>query len=206
MRHAKRQSGPMRTIVIVLMTVVIVNVAMIGYGVFWTWLKSTGFAEQNTVGIKPQEPPGAGLQIAAAVPVTGPGLKLTTKNNSRKLVNPIEPTGESLLRGGRAYKAVCTICHGLDGDGHGIMGAAPRLSEAPEEEVVELQRYFREFLGYTPDIDASFVLRMTDGEIYWTITNGGEAIMPGYADALAPQTRWDLVNYIKYGLGDQRGL
>lgn len=204
MKHAKGDAGIKGTILLLVAVAVAVNVAMIGYGVFWTWIRSTGFQEQNTAGIKPQEPPGPFKVVSASMPTTGLGLKLSTKNESRKLVNPNDPNAGSLSRGKQAYKLNCGICHGSDGEGHGIMGAAPRLATATKADDEELQGYLNAFLGYRPEIDSSYAIHMTDGEIYWTITKGGEAIMPGYEDALEPETRWDLVNYLKYGLGDQR--
>lgn len=206
MRHAKRTYGLKKTLLTLVIVAVVVNASMISYGLFWKWIIATGFIEQNTVSIKPQEYPGTPMFISSSVPSAGPGIRLTTKNDSRQLVNPIKPNSKSVERGKRAYDISCTPCHGADGDGYGLMGAVPRLSPALPEEVAAKQKYFRAFLGYTPDIDASFVLNMTDGEIYFTITKGGEAIMPGFSDALSPDTRWDLINYIKYGMGVKREL
>lgn len=86
------------------------------------------------------------------------------------------------------------------------MGSVPRLAPAPEEEAADLASYLSGFMSFTPDINADFVLDLSDGELYWIITNGGEAIMPGYADALDEHARWDLINYIRNGLGVNRGL
>ncbi len=201
MKHTKNLSLRARTLVMLIMVAIGVNVAIIGYGVVWTWLRSTGLKEQNLVSIKPQEAPGAGSVVASIVPITGSGLRLSTKNESRRLINPIKTSADSLLRGEQGFLINCSPCHGVNGQG--IMGAVPRLFPTPPDEVEAQKRYLSGYLGYSPDIDASFALSMTDGELYWTITNGGDSIMPGYADALSPEARWDVVNYIKSGLGDQ---
>lgn len=206
MRSDKRRPRMIKTIMLMVMVAVVVNVAMIGYGVVWTWLKSTGFEEQNTVGIKPQEPPGSGAAVAAAVPTTGPQTRLTIKSAARALENPVSPNAESLRRGEERFNISCSPCHGTDGAGHGVMGTVPRLSQMSPKDVKDLQSYLRGFIGETPDIYGSFPLRLTDGELFFIITKGGEAIMPGYADALSEQQRWDVINYIKHSLGDNRGL
>ena len=204
MTQPKDGIGAVKTGILLVAIVIMVNGAMLSYGFIWNWIRSTGFVEQNTAGIKPQEGPGAAAVVSAAVSRRGPGIKLTTKNDSRQLVSPITPSIESMNRGEESYARNCSPCHGEDGDGYGIMGAVPQLVPASAAEVEEKRDYFKQFLLYRPEIDASFALSMTDGELYWTITKGGESIMPGYADALSSDDRWDLINYIKYGLGGKR--
>lgn len=206
MTRAKSKSGLKRTILTLVMVAVIVNVAMVGYGVFWTWIKSTGYIEQNTVGIKPQEPPGPAGTAPGVVPVTGAPVRLALKSDARELVNPVAPNSASLFRGEENFRLICSPCHGLEGEGHGVMGSVPRLSKPDKEDTVKLQAYLSGFMSYTPDIYDDFTLRLTDGELYWIITNGGEAIMPSFADAMLPEARWDLINYIRFGLGDKSGL
>lgn len=228
---SSRSISKRATIVLMMFGIfIVVNIAMVAYGLAWTWMKSTGYIEQNTAGIKPQEGPGprdmkwadlpytGAIQAAAApgtagspvqtaaVPMGGPETRLGIKNDAHTVINPVKPGAASLFRGKQIFDTSCSPCHGLDGAGHGIMGTVPRLSQAPASEVKELQTYLSAFTSDVPDIDPSFALKLTDGELYWIITNGGEAIMPGYADAISPDARWDLINYIKYGLGEKRGL
>ena len=47
-----------------------------------------------------------------------------------------------------------------------------------------------------PDLTLEIFRQRTDGLIYATIRDGGP-IMPGQAEALLHQERWDIVNYLR---------
>jgi len=51
------------------------------------------------------------------------------------------------------------------------------------------------------DLTMDYVQNKPDGDIYYTITNGGLAVMPSYGDSVPKMKRWDMINYIKHGLG-----
>ena len=77
------------------------------------------------------------------------------------------------------------------------------ISPLSEGEQKALREYINQYLGFLPDFNTNFVRDMTDGELYYTITYGGVSIMPSYSDALTPEQRWHLINFIKKGLADE---
>ena len=101
----------------------------------------------------------------------------TTLARARKLKNPFPPTSEALRAGSEVYTRDCRSCHGPYGNGKGEK--ASELSVAPGD--------------FT---DASKMDDLTDGELYWQTTKGRRP-MPGFADKLTEQQRWEVVDYIR---------
>ena len=81
-----------------------------------------------------------------------------------------------IQRGQHQYQIYCLPCHGATGDGNGIT-----------------KRYG---MGATPTYHDARLRSMPDGEIYNTITNGKNTMLP-YADKLAPEDRWAVVAYVR---------
>jgi mono/diheme cytochrome c family protein len=82
-----------------------------------------------------------------------------------------------LLEHGRdRYQIFCAPCHGTLGDGNGIT-----------------KRYG---MGATPTYHDDRLRTMPDGEIYNTIANGKNTMLP-YADKLTPEERWAVVAYVR---------
>ena len=81
-----------------------------------------------------------------------------------------------IQRGQHQYQIYCLPCHGAAGDGNGIT-----------------KRYG---MGATPTYHDARLRGMPDGEIYNTITNGKNTMLP-YADKLAPEDRWAVVAYVR---------
>jgi mono/diheme cytochrome c family protein len=81
-----------------------------------------------------------------------------------------------LQRGQGQYQIYCAPCHGATGDGHGIT-----------------KRYG---MGATPTYHDPRLRNMPDGEIFNTITNGKNTMLP-YADKIAPEDRWAVVGYVR---------
>lgn len=79
-------------------------------------------------------------------------------------------------RGRDRYQIYCAPCHGATGDGNGIT-----------------KRYG---MGATPTYHDARLRSMPDGELYNTITNGKNTMLP-YADKLAPEDRWAVVAYVR---------
>ena len=79
-------------------------------------------------------------------------------------------------RGRDRYQIYCVPCHGATGDGNGIT-----------------KRYG---MGATPTYHDPRLRSMPEGEIYNTITNGKNSMLP-YADKLAPEDRWAVVAYVR---------
>ena len=89
--------------------------------------------------------------------------------------NPIPATRESVARGGQFFEISCSPCHGTGGKGDGPVAA--------------------KFIP-PPDLTSAAFRKRTDGELQHIIGNGG-AVMPGYAESLSPEERWDIVNFLR---------
>jgi hypothetical protein len=81
-----------------------------------------------------------------------------------------------LQRGRDQYQIYCTPCHGALGDGNGIT-----------------KKYG---MGATPSYHDDRLRNMPDGEIFNTITNGKNTMLP-YADKIVPEDRWAVVAYVR---------
>ncbi|MGI9065479.1 MAG: c-type cytochrome [Pyrinomonadaceae bacterium] len=91
-------------------------------------------------------------------------------------VFPIPVTRETVRRGKERYEIFCTACHGLTGNGDGMI----------------VRRGFRRAASFNDDR-----LRQAPvGHFFDAITNGWGA-MPSYAPQIPPQDRWAIVAYIR---------
>lgn len=91
--------------------------------------------------------------------------------------NPIPADEASVTRGEEIYMGTCVDCHGEGGRGDGP--AAVRQNPKPA------------------DFNAEFVKNLTDGELFYIITNGVEGTgMMSWA-VYDEDKRWHLVNYIR---------
>jgi len=82
----------------------------------------------------------------------------------------------SVARGATLYAANCTACHGADGRGGGPMAASLAIRPA----------------DLTEHIFAHHV-----GDLFWWVSHGrGNGVMPGFADKLSPDQRWDVINFV----------
>jgi len=79
-------------------------------------------------------------------------------------------------RGRDRYQIYCVPCHGASGDGNGIT-----------------KRYG---MGATVSYHDPRLRSMSEGEIFNTITNGKNTMLP-YADKLVPEDRWAVVAYVR---------
>lgn len=117
----------------------------------------------------PLEPP------VGSVPRGKRDRPLAPEEAAKVLRNPVVATKVSLENGSRLYVVYCALCHGMDGKGGGPVAA--------------------KFVP-PPDVTASFFRARTDGFLYETIRRGGP-LMPAQGDALSPEERWDIVNYLR---------
>ena len=108
------------------------------------------------------------------------GGELTIPRESRGLAakrpNPIKATPESIALGRRHFMTFCTPCHGESGKGDGPVSA--KFIPPPDLTNPTLHR------------------ARTDGYWYSYVSVGG-AIMPSYGEALSPEERWHLVNFVR---------
>lgn len=83
----------------------------------------------------------------------------------------------SVARGAPLYAANCTACHGVDGRGDGPI--AKSLPIAPA------------------DLTEEHIFAHNVGDLYWWISHGrANGVMPGFENALTPQQRWDVINFV----------
>ncbi len=99
---------------------------------------------------------------------------LTVRKDSNAF--PLPLTMELLDRGENRYKIFCSPCHGLQGDGNGMI--AMRGMKHPPS-------YHQDRLRQVPN-----------GYIYDVITNGFGAMF-GYSAQVAPGDRWAIVAYLR---------
>jgi mono/diheme cytochrome c family protein len=89
---------------------------------------------------------------------------------------PVEVSEAMINRGRDRYMIYCAPCHGALGDGNGIT-----------------KRYG---MVATPTFHDDRIRNMPHGEIFNTITNGKNTMMP-YGDKLTPDERWAVVAYVR---------
>jgi len=138
--------------------------------------------------VKPQErqapaEPGGAVPIVGGetmpAPTTEAGM-FAAKDEAAALRNPVPVTEESLARGKYLFELNCLVCHGADGRGKGAVGQSFDPSPA--------------------DLNDAYTQDQADGQLFFTLTRGRVA-MPFYRDALSPQERWDVINYVKQEFG-----
>jgi mono/diheme cytochrome c family protein len=90
--------------------------------------------------------------------------------------SPVPLTPDLLTRGRKRYEIFCSVCHGLAGDGDGMI---PRR-------------------GYTrpPSFHIDRLRTSPAGHFYDVISNGF-GLMPDYAKQVRPQDRWAIVAYVR---------
>ena len=130
--------------------------------------------------VKPPPPTSVPLQGREIVPITQDIAEMFQgRVAAAKLRNPIVADKTSIAKGRALFKMVCQVCHGKTGAGDGPVG--------------------KKFIARPFDLTIDYVQQKPDGELFFTITNGS-VVMPFYRDALTPQERWHLVNFLKRGL------
>ena len=100
-------------------------------------------------------------------------------------------TSNTSLENGRArYDVFCSPCHGLEGMGDGAVSMLGPI-QGP-------------FAAVLPIAGPASIARLrSDGNVYTTIRYGRRR-MPPYR-RIAPEDRWDIVNYLRY-LNGQKGV
>ncbi len=96
---------------------------------------------------------------------------------ARKMKNPVAPNAENLAAARAIFMDKCAKCHGDKGAGDG-----------PEAEM-----YDPAPAQFT---DAHMMSEMTDGEIFWKMTEGRKP-MPSFKKELTDEQRWQLVNFLR---------
>jgi len=140
----------------------------------WPWSRDL----MNQPSVKPQEYP-VNTYPQDSVPVGGPWTKVADRDAADDMENPIVPTKESILKGRSLFKIYCLPCHGVTGEGNGLVG-----------KIFEVQ---------PANLTSDYVKGLSDGWIWGTITFGSY-IMPRYGYDMKPSERWNVVNYVRHDL------
>jgi len=83
----------------------------------------------------------------------------------------------SIANGERLFRQNCVVCHGVNATGDGEAAASTPRPPA--------------------DLTAPHARAHTPGDIFWWVSRGIQTSgMPGFADILAEDERWDLVNFL----------
>lgn len=101
--------------------------------------------------------------------------KLTPEDAAKK--NPFPPTPEGLAEVRKLFGYNCAMCHGKTGDGKGDLAADMKLELKDWRDPASLEK-------------------MTDGEMFWIISNG-KGKMPGEGDRSKERIRWNFVNLVR---------
>lgn len=94
---------------------------------------------------------------------------------------PVEVTPALLQRGQERYGIYCSVCHGLAGNGRGIIA----VGNGGQGYGFAIPSYHTEGLTARPD-----------GYIYDVILNGVNS-MPSYGHEMPPSDRWAVVAYVR---------
>jgi mono/diheme cytochrome c family protein len=124
----------------------------------------------------------ARMPVAGTVPrgelTLGPEELLYTGkvNGAVAEVFPFPVTREVLDRGRERFNIYCSPCHGMSGDGDGMI----------------VQRGFRR----PPSLHTDHLRAAPAGHFFDVITNGF-GVMYAYGDRVSPRDRWAIVSYIR---------
>jgi len=96
--------------------------------------------------------------------------------HARQLTNPVTLNEQTLQAARVTYLEKCANCHGETGKGDGP--EAMMYNPAPA------------------DLSRAHVRHMTDGEVFYQITEGRKP-MPAFKDQLTEEQCWQLVHYVR---------
>jgi mono/diheme cytochrome c family protein len=103
--------------------------------------------------------------------------------------NPLQVTPQLMARGQQRYEIYCAPCHSSLGDGNGITKSFG--------------------MAVVANLHDPRIVQMTDGELFWVITNGRNLMGP-YASQIEIEDRWAIVAYLRAlqlaSLGSQEDL
>ncbi len=126
--------------------------------------------------------PSAGVPAAAPARSTIAFSSMTDYHDTGKMGPnwgtgiPVEVTPDLLRRGHERFNITCAMCHGVKGDGNGV------TKQFGLTTVVTLQD--------------DRIRKMSDGEIFNTITNGKNTMM-AYGPNIPVNDRWAIIAYLR---------
>jgi len=120
---------------------------------------------------------GAGIPASATPQMERGPRDFKVPEDAAQVVNPVQADEMSLQRGKEVFESSCSECHGEEGRGDGPK--APAYDPAP--------------LDYRDPQ----VVALTDGELFYIISNGVKGTGMSSHLYFAEEDRWHLVNYIR---------
>jgi len=103
--------------------------------------------------------------------------------SAKKLKNPLTATDENISQGRALFTQHCASCHGEDGKAKTDVAAGMKRKPT--------------------DLTGKAMHGITDGEVYWAITNGiKKAGMLAYKTKASDQERWQMTLYVKHLMGE----
>jgi putative copper resistance protein D len=129
----------------------------------------------------------AGYYRRAAIAAAGPAVCLAIAwVPLRPAIEPAYPTSfyapaepyaaDTVARGASIYAANCALCHGVSGRGDGPAAASLPIRPA--------------------DLTEPHLFAHQPGDLYWWVSRGKGGVMPGFADTLKPNQRWDVIIFV----------
>ncbi|MBI4446695.1 MAG: c-type cytochrome [Acidobacteria bacterium] len=122
---------------------------------------------------KPQE--SEVLLPADSISTAGLEKSVAETEEFTRLVNPIPPAESSVNKGKVLFERFCVPCHGIEAKGGGMMAA---------------------HFGEPPSLSDPSNLQLPDGFFYSAMRHG-RGLMPELAEALLPEERWHVINYLR---------
>jgi mono/diheme cytochrome c family protein len=103
--------------------------------------------------------------------------------SAKKLKNPLSATDENIDGGKTLFNKYCASCHGEDGKAKTQIAANMKVKPS--------------------DLTSKAMKGITDGEIYWVVTNGiTKSGMPAFKTKANDQERWRMTLYVKHLIGE----
>jgi len=99
--------------------------------------------------------------------------------------NPLELTTELVERGQEYFGIYCSVCHGLNGGGNGLVNR--------RAQKILADTWIPPSVLYAENLYAD---KYPDGKMFSTISNGIRK-MPGYSSQIKAKDRWAIVAYVR---------
>lgn len=115
-----------------------------------------------------------------SVTINGSQYILNNREDAANIKNPFTASPSVLAKGKASYERFCLVCHGATGQGDGPVG----------------KKFEAEIMAPT-SLTGEYVQGKPDGDIFFTITKGGQIAMPSYGDLVPENDRWHIITYIK---------
>lgn len=121
--------------------------------------------------------------------------------------NPLAASEENLADGARVYAENCAACHGPKGQGDGpdakdLKPKPPELASMMTMITNMKDKHKGMHHGAMKAAASREMSMMTEGYVYWTISEGGTALespMPPFKDALSEKEIWQVMLYMANG-------